>query len=142
MSWKQPRRKPISSRAATNAKALRRELTEPESRLWWHLRTRLPREGTHFRRQVAIGPYVADFLCHNARIVVEVDGAQHGVDAAVAYDERRSSYLAGQGFRILRFSNRDVMLEIDVVLDTIHAALVRTTPTPDPSPQGGGAMET
>jgi len=125
-----------------NAKFLRRTLTEPEKRLWWHLRNRLPVENTHFRRQVAIGSYVADFCCHGAKLVVEVDGGQHSTDNAIAYDNRRTAYLTSQGFRVLRFGNVEVMQNMEVVLDTIHAALVRTTPTPNPSPQGGGELET
>jgi very-short-patch-repair endonuclease len=138
MPWNQAPAKPVSSRAVVNAKALRRDMTEPERRLWWHLRHRLPLEDSHFRRQVAIGPFIADFCCLAARLIVEVDGNQHGFDEAVARDARRTSYLEGQGFRVLRFSNRDVMTEIDVVLDTIDAALAGATPTPGPSPQGGG----
>jgi very-short-patch-repair endonuclease len=138
MPWNQAPAKPVSSRAVVNAKALRRDMTEPERRLWWHLRHRLPLEDSHFRRQVAIGPFIADFCCLAARLIVEVDGNQHGFDEAVARDARRTSYLEGQGFRVLRFSNRDVMTEIDVVLDTIYAALAGATPTPGPSPQGGG----
>ena len=71
-----------------------------------------------------------------------MDGAQHTSDDAIAYDNRRTSYLTSQGFRVLRFSNAEIMLNMDVVLDTIHAALARTTPTPNPSPQGGGELET
>jgi very-short-patch-repair endonuclease len=115
-------------------------MTEPERRLWWHLRHRLPVEGSHFRRQVVIGPYIADFCCLRARLIVEVDGNQHGFDAEIAYDARRTAYLEEQGFRVVRFSNRDVMTEIEVVLDTVYAALARATSTPNPSPQGGGEI--
>jgi very-short-patch-repair endonuclease len=142
MSWKQPPAKPVSQRAAANAKELRRTLTEAEKRLWWHLRRRLPLDDTHFRRQVPMGPYVADFCCLSARLVIEVDGSQHALDRAATYDERRTAYLESLGFHVVRFSNPDVMLNIDMVLDTVHAALVRTTPTPYPSPQGGGESET
>jgi very-short-patch-repair endonuclease len=113
-------------------------LTEPEKRLWWHLRHRLPLDGTHFRRQVPIGRYLADFCCLRSRLVVEVDGGQHGTDAALDYDERRTAYQKAQGYRVLRFANHEVMRSTDVVLDTIHAALSGATPTPGPSPQGGG----
>ncbi len=142
MSWKQPPAKTVSQRAAANAKELRQALTEAEKRLWWHLRHRLPLDDTHFRRQVAIDCYIADFCCLSAKLIIEVDGGQHTLAQAAAYDERRTAYLESQGFRVLRFSNPDVMLNIDMVLDTIHAALVRTTPTPYPSPQGGGELET
>ena len=142
MSWKQPPAKPVSQRAAANAKELRRALTEAEKWLWWHLRRCLPLDDTHFRRQVLIGPYIADFCCLSAKLVIEVDGGQHALAQAAAYDERRTAYLESLGFHVLRFSNPDVMLNIDMVLDTVHAALVRTTPTPYPSPRGGGELET
>jgi len=141
MPWNEPPNYAVSSRAKASAKALRRQMTEPEKRLWWHLRRRLPVEGSHFRRQVAIGNYVVDFCRLPARLVVEVDGNQHGFDQALAYDAKRTGYLEAQGFRILRFGNHEVIREIDVVLDTIHAALVPSTPTPNPSPQGGGELE-
>lgn len=87
---------------------------------------------------MAVGPYIADFCCLGARLIIEVDGNQHGTDKAEVYDAHRTTYLEKEGFRILRFSNFEVMCEIDVVLDTIYAALVSSTPTPGPSPQGGG----
>jgi len=105
-------------------------------------------DGSHFRRQVALGPYVADFCCLAAHVIVEVDGNPHGLDRQAAYDLKRTRFLEAQGFRILRFSNADVMCAMESVLDTIHAAYARsllpadqpgcTTPTPNPSPQGGG----
>lgn len=136
-----------------NAKTLRRSLTEPEKRLWWHLRHRLPVEGSHFRRQVAFGPYVADFCCLSARLIIEVDGEQHGFESGTAYNTLRDAYLQSEGFRVLRFPNRMVLREIDTVLDTIHAALAASDaplpdsagqaeppPPPAPSPQRGGAF--
>jgi very-short-patch-repair endonuclease len=153
MPWNEPPKTFVAARAQTNAKKLRRALTEPEKRLWWHLSHRLPVEGSHFRRQVALGPYVADFCCLSARLIVEVDGEQHGFEAGSAYVARRDSYLQSEGFRILRFSNRMVLREIDTVLDTIHAALAASDaplpdsagqaeppPPPAPSPQRGGAF--
>jgi very-short-patch-repair endonuclease len=141
MSWNQPPAKPTSPRAKSNAGRLRRTLTEPEQRLWWHLRNRLTVSDTHFRRQVPIGSYIADFCCLGVRLVIEVDGGQHTTDQAIAYDSRRTAYLTSQGFHLLRFSNAEVMLDMNSVLDTIHAALVRATPTPSPSPQGGGETQ-
>src|SRR5688572_25449963 len=109
MSWKQPATTYASPRAVAHAKRLRKELTEPERRLWWHLRRRLPLDGTHFRRQVPIGPYVTDFCCIGARLIVEVDGGQHTEDHALAYDHRRTAHLESQGFRVLRFMNVEVI---------------------------------
>jgi very-short-patch-repair endonuclease len=127
----------VPSRQASLAKAMRRVMTEPERKLWKALRWRLAIDATHFRRQVSIGPYIADFCSHGARLIIEVDGNQHGDDAMRLRDDARTAYLNAQGYRVLRVSNRDVMTSIDVVLDTIVADL-EPTPTPNPSPQGGG----
>lgn len=130
--------------ARSNAEKLRKTLTEPEKRLWTLLRRQLPQEGTHFRRQMAIGPYAVDFVCLGARLVIEVDGDRHGKERAVRYDADRSAWLEAQGLRVLRFTNRQVMTESDMVIDTIYAALAGhgelcpTPPTPIPSPRGGG----
>jgi very-short-patch-repair endonuclease len=129
-------------------------MTEPERRPWRQLRARLPVAGSHFRRQVALGGYVVDFCCLSPRLVIEVDGGQHGFEADAAYDERRTRSLEAQGFRVLRFSNAEAMRSIDSVLDTIFSALNtpheraaahpaagvsgRTSPTSNSSPQGGG----
>ena len=85
-------------------------------------------ETTHFRRQMAIGPYVADFVCLERKLIVELDGDQHGTDDALAYDAKRDNYLKRQGFKVLRFSNLEVMTELDAVLDTIFDALNPVTP--------------
>ena len=138
MPWNKAPVRTVTPRAKANAKRLRKEMTDAEKRLWWHLRARLPLVGTHFRRQVPIGPFVVDFVCLEYRLIIEVDGDQHGTDQALAYDARRDAYLQRSGFSILRFSNREVMSELDSVLDTVFAALAATTPTPNPSPQGGG----
>jgi len=117
------------------ARRMRREPTEAERKLWWHLRHRLPVAGSHFRTQVQIGPYLADFACHRSKLVVEIDGGQHA--EATAQDAARTRRLEAEGYRVLRFWNNDVLSNIDGVLTEIHGALT-TTPTPDPSPQGGG----
>jgi very-short-patch-repair endonuclease len=114
----------VPLRQTSLARAMRRAMTEPERKLWKALRWRLPIAATHFRRQVPIGPYIADFCSHGAGLVIEVDGNQHGDDAMRLRDAARTANLNAQGYRVLRFSNHDVMTSIDVVLDTIAAALV------------------
>jgi very-short-patch-repair endonuclease len=136
--WTQDPSRRASARDRARAGALRRNLTDPERKLWWRLRYRLPLDGSHFRRQVPIGPYVADFCCHGAKLIVEVDGNQHGLDENAARDERRTAFLNAQGYRVLRFSNADVMTSIHVVLDTIDAELGPATPTPAPPRKGEG----
>ena len=117
------------------ARRMRKTPTEAERKLWWHLRHRLALPETHFRRQVEIGRYIADFASHAAKLVIEIDGGQHGLQAA--HDEARTERLEADGYRVLRFWNNDVLSNIDGVLTEIRHAVI-TTPTPDPSPQGGG----
>ncbi len=97
---------------------MRRGPTDAERRLWLRLRDgRL--DGLKFRRQAPIGPYIADFACFEARLVVEVDGGQH---AESKYDRMRDHELIGRGFRVLRFWNHDVLRQTDDVVQTIYAA--------------------
>jgi very-short-patch-repair endonuclease len=136
-TWRENPERTPTFRERTRARSLRWRQTEPEQKLWWHLRHRVPVDGPHFRRQMPIGPYVADFCRLKAKLIVEVDGNQPGYDENVSGDARRTAYLASQGFSVLRFSNREVMTEISGVLKAIYARLT-STPTPNPSPQGGG----
>src|SRR5207237_1976950 len=127
------------------ARRLRAGMTDAEVRLWMRLRMDQI-EGCRFRRQVPMGPYVVDFACFKARLVIEVDGGQHA--AAVEQDDRRSGWLMARGFRVLRFWNTDVLQDTDGVLDSIRAAILATRPVakgkwpphPDPPPQGGREM--
>ena len=107
------------------AEANRKRLTDPERRLWHALRHRLAIEGTHFRRQVVIGRAIVDFACVAHRLVVEVDGEQHGFEAVRESDARRTAALEVEGWRVLRFSNAQVRREMDSVLETILAAIER-----------------
>jgi very-short-patch-repair endonuclease len=104
------------------AKRLRKNEMEAEQRLWKALR-QLPLEGSHFRRQVPIGPYVADFACLAARVVVEVDGSQHGEKHAIEHDAKRTAWLESQGYKVLRFWNTDVFTNADGVLEAIWGAV-------------------
>ncbi|MGL4636885.1 MAG: endonuclease domain-containing protein [Beijerinckiaceae bacterium] len=143
MAWQQETDRALETLAAKrNAKALRKSMTEPEKKLWWHLRYRLSNEGSHFRRQFAIGPYVADFCCLAARLIVEVDGEQHGLEHKRQLDDERDAYVMKQNFRVLRFSNREVMTEMTVVLDTILAHLSANNSNPVSGPQREGKKET
>ncbi len=114
---------------------MRANPTDAERKFWLHLRHRLTASGTHFRRQVQIGRYIADFVSHKAKLVIEIDGGQH-VERA-ASDAERTKVFETHGYRVLRYWNNDVLSNIDGVLDDIQRAMT-STPTPDPSPQGGG----
>ncbi len=127
-------RKRDGTEALERARQLRRDATEAETRLWQHLRGR--RLGNHkFRRQVWIGPFIADFLCMDAMLVVEVDGSQHIGD--VAYDADRTAYLANKGYRVIRVWNNDVMQRTDDVLAAILSALGSVPSPSHPAAPGG-----
>jgi very-short-patch-repair endonuclease len=96
----------------------------PEARLWKALRTP-PLKSYHFRRQVPLGPYYADFASHGARLVIEVDGIGHTADGVMAYDSRRTAYIECEGYRVLRFTTPQVLGEFDAVITAILAALER-----------------
>ena len=84
-----------------------------------------------------MGPYVVDFICHAARLAIEIDGGQHFESKQEQRDARRDAYLASKGFRVLRFNNYDVMINRQGVLETIAAAI--DPPWPSPASGGGDA---
>lgn len=100
------------------ARRLRREATREERLLWAQLRAiELP--SGHFRRQVPIGPYFADFAHHGLRLVVEVDGDQHGRDDGLSYDAKRTEHLEAHGYRVLRFTNAHVRGNVGAIVEAI-----------------------
>ncbi len=99
------------------ARQLRTPLTPLEAILWRRLRAK--RISYKFRRQHVIGPYIADFCCEEARLIIEVDGDSHVEQ--VAYDEARTEHMSGLGYRVLRFTNRDVLHNVEGVLEVILA---------------------
>jgi very-short-patch-repair endonuclease len=119
----------------TNAKTLRKQMTDAERLLWKHLRNR-QLVGCKFRRQHPIGPFIADFVCIEKRIIIEVDGSQH--IAECEKDTKRSDYLKEKGFRVLRFWNNEVLQENEAVLNAIILTVSEDfTPLPQPSPPVG-----
>lgn len=124
------------------ARGLRAEPTDAETRLWSRLRNRRL-EGFKFVHQYAIGRYFADFVCRDAMLIVEVDGGQHSVSAR---DARRTRYLNDQGFSVLRFWNNEVLDNTDGVLQALLLTL-HNCPSPDwrfapatLSPEGRGDL--
>ncbi len=107
------------------ARDLRRFSTEAEKRLWAHLRGR-QLDGWKFRRQQRLGSYIADFACLEAGLVIEADGSQHAEQ--VAYDDERTRFLEGEGFRVLRFWNNEVLANTQGVVESIWAALQNPSP--------------
>ncbi len=111
------------------ARRLRRDLTDAERVLWTRLRRNAL--GFHFKRQVPLGPYIADFVSQAAHLVVEIDGGQHGGPE----DQRRDADLLARGYRTLRFWNNDMLRNTDGVVTVIQQAL--GAPPPYPPPQAG-----
>jgi very-short-patch-repair endonuclease len=99
------------------ARALRRKLTGAETILWSRLRHGIG--GMRFRRQHPIGPYIADFACIGARLVVEVDGATHSSDSERRYDVRREVFLRSRSWQILRVNNTEAYSSLEAVLELI-----------------------
>ncbi|MCY3761999.1 MAG: endonuclease domain-containing protein, partial [Gemmatimonadetes bacterium] len=124
------------------AKDLRTAMTDAERHLWSKLRR--GQLGARFRRQQPIGPYIADFYCAAARLVVEVDGGQHA-GAQRAHDTRRDRWLRDEGYAVLRFWNTDVLANTDGVLTDVMLALEAAGVRPDadriPLPLGEGQGE-
>ena len=114
-----------------NAKQLRSNMTDAEQKMWQQLRAKRFAE-YKFRRQVPMQKYVADFVCFNKKLIIELDGGQHALQQS--YDKKRDAFFANQGFRILRFWNDEILKNMEGVLQVILAAL--NTPLPNPLPQG------
>ena len=112
-----------------NAHDLRMDLTEAEKILWEALRNRRL-NNCKFRRQHALENYVADFYCHEAKLVIELDGEIHGEQEQKEYDRDRTSVLKQYGLKVMRFKNEEVVNELEVVLDKIKQCL--NSPHPGP----------
>lgn len=127
-----------SPNAQRNARALRREMTDSERKLWSGLRGE--QLGVKFRRQHPLGNYIADFACLHPKLIVELDGSQH--QAQADYDARRDAFLRAQGFDVLRFGSNDPFVNLEGVLQAIVNRLAELTaacPHPDLPPEGEGA---
>jgi very-short-patch-repair endonuclease len=117
---------------------MRTQATEPETRLWLALRAKRF-AGIKFRQQKVIGPYIVDFASRNPMLVSELDSDTHA--GREAYDQRRTQFLETQGYRVIRFSNSDVMTNMEGVLLRISAATAPVTaPLPTLSPEGERAL--
>jgi very-short-patch-repair endonuclease len=116
--------------AVERARSLRKNMTETARVLWRSLRQFKP-AGVHFRRQVPIGYYIADFACHRAKVIVELDGSQHGKDEAVVYDLERTAFLESRGYHVLRFWNDEILKNPETVAEFILAeSVARLSPHP------------
>ncbi|MDB5614765.1 MAG: endonuclease protein [Devosia sp.] len=120
----------------TIAQKLRKNPSVAEVRFWTLIES-LRLGGYHFRKQVPLGPFIVDFACHHAKLVVEIDGDSHYTDEGLDKDRKRDAALAEHGFTVLRFSNLDVLDNPDGVYETLMAVLGQRPPSL-PSPRGGG----
>ena len=114
-------------------------MTRAETLLWRYLKAHHI-DGLGFRRQVPMQSYIADFVCYAARIVIELDGESHDFEARQAHDRARDAWFEAQGFRVLRYTNRDVLTNLEGVVQQIReiaGTRLAATPLPCPPPQGG-----
>jgi very-short-patch-repair endonuclease len=131
--WGEGAEPPVRSSLLTNAKTMRHNATPAERRLWQTLRKHQLGD-LKFRRQMPLGPFIADFYCPAVRLVVEVDGISH-IDSP--NDAIRDAWMTEQGIRVFRISNSDVLSNLEGVLIAIEQA-AKPTPPPNPLPQGEG----
>ncbi|HUF87089.1 MAG TPA: DUF559 domain-containing protein [Thermohalobaculum sp.] len=115
------------------ARRLRHEMTVAERKLWRALRAHRFR-GIGFRRQAPLGPYIADFVSHHLKLVIEVDGGQH---SSSARDTRRDEWMAREGYRVLRFWNNEVLGNLEGVMDRIGREVAAAPP---PHPFSGACL--
>ena len=125
----------VSTEFRSNARQMRGRASDAERLLWRHLRARRL-NGYKFRRQEVIEPYIVDFVCLEAKLIVEADGGQHIEQEG--YDCKRSQCLQAMGYRVLRFWNHEILNETQAVLEQIRLGLIES-PHPNPLPEGEGA---
>ena len=117
-SWEGPEEgELVTINLTATAKELRKNSTDAERLLWRHLRAK-QLEGLKFRRQEQIGRFIVDFVCYEKSLIIEADGGQHAVEAEK--DEERTRWLNAQGYHVLRFWNREILTNIDGVLEVIR----------------------
>ena len=113
-----------NNKLTNNARDLRKHMTKEEAKLWFQfLRLYRPR----FHRQYVIGDYIADFYCHQAKLVVELDGSQHCTPEKMEYDQKRTEYLQSQGVTVMRLSNLDVMRQFQSICEAIDLAIKQSS---------------
>jgi len=132
-------KRPPGIEALKFQREMRRNMTEPEKRLWHVVRNRQI-SNAKFRKQSWLGPFLVDFFCAEAKLVIEVDGDSHAHQQG--YDARRTAWLAAEGFRVIRFSNDEVMRNLDgvavVIADALTLPLGYAEWVPPSPPRGEG----
>jgi very-short-patch-repair endonuclease len=131
------------NRTITFAKQLRKNMTDAERKLWEFLRHKQI-SGLKFRKQAPIGKFIVDFVCHEAKIIIELDGGQHDEEKNINYDNERSLWLSSQGYFVQRYWNNEIFENIEGVVDSILDLCSSRICTPHPflPPQSGGKGRT
>ena len=109
----------IKPTTIVRAQSLRREMTNGEKQLWWELREFRKNYGLHVRKQVPIGPYVADFVIHAKKLIIEIDGEHHFTPDGTKRDKKRDQWFASQGYRVLRVNTGELVENFDGCIETI-----------------------
>src|SRR5262245_22450108 len=113
----------VAKRQRARAKELRQAMTRAETLLWRYLKAHHI-DDLGFRRQVPMQNYIADFVCHSARLVVEIDGESHDCASRQRRDQRRDAWFRSQGYTVLRFTNDDVLKNLEGVVEPVRAVLL------------------
>jgi very-short-patch-repair endonuclease len=114
---------------------MRKAMTDAERRFWHAVRAK--KLGPQFRRQVPIAGYIVDFVCHDSRLIVEIDGGTHGTKAEIAHDQLRTERLQQEGYRVIRFWNDEITRNLPLLLDQLAAELAKPL-SPTLPHKGGG----
>ncbi|MBU6457967.1 MAG: endonuclease domain-containing protein [Bradyrhizobium sp.] len=130
----------VRERQRSRAKQLRQAMTPAETLLWRYLKAGRV-DGHGFRRQTPIRNYIVDFVCHSAKLIIELDGASHDFEERRKADEKRDAFFVSQGFEVLRFTNEQVMSSLEGVVETIRQTISSQASSLPPSlalPHKGG----
>jgi very-short-patch-repair endonuclease len=130
----------VSQEQRRRARQLRRTMTRAETLLWHYIKAHRV-GGFAFRRQVPMRGYVADFACHSARLIVEIDGESHDYESRIQRDEKRDAWFVSEGYAVLRFTNDQVLANLEGVVETIRntaSSRLRSTPPSLSLPHKGG----
>ena len=133
----------VNERHRRRAKQLRQTMTPAETLLWRHLKANRV-NGIGFRRQVPIKNYIVDFACFSSKLIIELDGESHDFETQQRADQHRDAFFASEGFQVLRFTNQQVMSNLEGVVEMIRYATSCGTSGAPPSltHKGGGNSPT
>src|SRR5262245_21917778 len=126
----------VSEQQRSRAKRLRTTMTRAETLLWRYIKASRV-DGLLFRRQVPMHKYIADFVCHSHRLIVELDGESHDFEPRIARDAERDAWFVSQAYAVVRFTNEQVLTNLAGVVEAIRTEASKSTPLPVPPPQGG-----